>query len=84
MSTMTDPRRKGRAHVQRFRTFEEAREALYQEGYERGFDVESVRKFLDMVHHLRPLKYKPGLRRFRSFREAQKSIITELVEASRG
>lgn len=71
-----------RGSVQRFKTFDEAREALNHEGYERGLVVEDARRLFDTVHRLSPHRYQPGLKKFRSFQEANESALRELIESS--
>ena len=68
--------------VSRFRTFEEARAQQNLEAYQRGFDGQSVARFLDQVAGLKKHKNRPALYRFKSFEEAFEHSLKEIVASA--
>ncbi len=58
-------------HIQKFKSFEEARQAQLAEMLEKGFDPIATERFLEEFEGLNRNPYKRGVYRFKSFEEAR-------------
>jgi len=71
--------------VQKFRSFEEARAALWtQPGSEQT--IATLRSLLNLWNRLRPMRFRPGVYRYRSIDEAARgaeSILAQVTEENR-
>lgn len=70
-----------KSKLSRFQTFEDAREEQNLQAYQRGFDPERAKKFLEQAQLPKPFKRKPALYRFRTFEELHRFDEAQLNQS---